>query len=245
MKPWFEVRDLYLPRAPHFTLHVEHLSLERGEVLAIVGPNGCGKSTLLLALAHILKPVQGEIRLNGHLPANDLAYRRQIALVLQDALLLNTSVWNNVTLGLRFRGLPRPEVRRRAEYWLERLGIRHLAHWPATKLSGGEAQRVSLARALALEPALLLLDEPFAALDAPTRERLYTDLQAIWRETQTTTLLVTHDLNEARRLGTRLGIMLAGRIVQMGAPEEVLARAAGEQVGAYLKHSHPKRAFNP
>lgn len=234
MTPWFEVHDLYLRRAPHFALQVDHLSLERGEVLAIVGPNGSGKSTLLLALAHILKPERGEIRLNGHVPTNDLAYRRQIALVLQDALLLNTRVWENVTLGLRFRGLPRLEVQRQAEYWMERLGIRHLAHWPAAKLSGGEAQRVSLARALVLRPALLLLDEPFAALDAPTRERLYADLQAIWRETPTTAILVTHDLDEAQRLGTRIGLMVGGRLVRVGCAQEIATsmeamRATGDR----------------
>lgn len=157
---------------------VDKLALARGEVLALVGPNGAGKTSLLLTLALLQKPTAGTVRFDGETANrhNLLALRRRLAVVFQEPLLLDTTVWGNVTTALRIRGVPRREANARAQKWLERFGIAHLARRPARHLSGGEAQRTSLARAFALEPEVLFLDEPFAALDLPTRNALLGEL---------------------------------------------------------------------
>ncbi len=230
------IRDLLIRRGGRLVLEVEDLSVHQHEVLAIVGPNGAGKSSLLLVLARLLHPGQGEILFNGKSAQGepDLAYRRRLALVLQDPLLFDTSVYENVASGLKFRGLPAKEIQPKVEIWLERLGISHLARRRANELSGGEGQRVSLARALVLEPELLLLDEPFGALDPPTRARLLEDLGQILPAAKTTTILITHDLKEAAKLADRVAVLLDGQIVQIGAPQEVFASPTNPEVAAFL-----------
>ncbi|MBN2148259.1 MAG: ATP-binding cassette domain-containing protein, partial [Anaerolineales bacterium] len=167
-----EIRNLNVRRGETVVLQTDCLDVKEGEVLAIIGPNGAGKSTLLLTLARLLKFDSGEITFRGQpmQTIRDLDYRRRIGLVLQDPLLLDTSVYENVASGLKFRRLPKPEIEQRCTHWLEQMGVHHLKNRPARQLSGGEAQRASLARAFALQPELLLLDEPFSALDAPTRQ---------------------------------------------------------------------------
>ncbi len=233
-----EIRDLLVRRGEHPALQLEHLAIENGEVLAVVGPNGAGKSTLLLTLARLLKPERGEIRFNGQQASaeSDTAYRRRIALVMQDPLLFDASVFDNVAAGLRFRGISKAEIRHKVPLWLERLGVRHLAKRRAGQLSGGEAQRVSLARALVLEPQLLLLDEPFSALDPPTRSRLLEDLGALLKETATTTVFVTHDLPEASQLAGRVAVIIGNRLRQVGDPEAVFASPADEEVARFVNH---------
>jgi ABC-type sulfate/molybdate transport systems ATPase subunit len=142
--------------------------------------------------------------------------------VLQRPLLRRGNVRSNVETGLRFRGVPRREAARRADAWLERLGIAHLANRRAHALSGGEAQRVSLARALVLEPRLLLLDEPFAAVDAPTRSELLADLRGTLRSTGAAALLVTHDWREAAVTADRIAVLCRGQVRQEGPCEDVL-----------------------
>ncbi|MBU4224370.1 MAG: ABC transporter ATP-binding protein, partial [Chloroflexi bacterium] len=236
MSALLEIRDLLVRREKQTVLEIDQLRVQEGEVLAVIGPNGAGKSTLLLALSRLIKPARGEIVFGEQsLEAqNDLEYRRRIGLVLQEPLLLNTSVFENVAAGLRFRHLPKDEIARRVETWLARLGISHLRDRPAAKLSGGEAQRVSLARAFAIQPQLLLLDEPFSALDAPTRSHLLADLQSLLAETGRTTIFVTHDLDEALLLGDRVAVLLAGRLRQCGKPEQVFAEPADADVAAFV-----------
>jgi len=120
------------------------------------------------------------------------------------------------------------------DHWLERLGVAHLAQRAARKLSGGEAQRVSLARAFVLQPELLLLDEPFTALDAPTRIRLLEDLKSVLTETRMTTIFITHDLQEANKLATRMAVMLNGHIEQSGIPQDVFNEPINECVAGFL-----------
>ncbi|MGH2537526.1 MAG: ABC transporter ATP-binding protein [Candidatus Promineifilaceae bacterium] len=235
-----EVREAVVQRAGRDVLMVPWLALVEGETLSLIGPNGAGKSTLLLLLAGLVRPSRGEVCSRGR-PLDQegrLAYRRRLALVLQEPLLLDRSAFDNVALGLRFRRLGRAVIRQRAAEWLARFGVAHLASRPARELSGGEAQRVSLARAFALEPELLLLDEPFSALDAPTRGRLRADFQAILAGRRVTTLFVTHDLDEALQLGDRVGVMLAGRLRQICPPAELLAAPTDADVAAFIGQAH-------
>ncbi len=234
MTALFEIHDLVIHRQGRPVLSLDRLTVEEGEILAVIGPNGAGKSTLLLALARLLQPTTGQILFRGQPILNDLAYRRRIALVLQDPLLLNTSVYNNVAAGLRFRRLPRSDIQQRVRDWLSRLQIDSLQDRPAPRLSGGEAQRASLARALVLQPELLLLDEPFGALDAPTRTRLIDDLHALLKSTATTTVFVTHDQDEAMLLGDRVAVLLDGRLRQIGTPEAIFSTPADAEVAAFV-----------
>jgi len=236
MTPLLEVRGLLVEREGRRVLELEHLCVERGEVLAVVGPNGAGKTTLFLALARLLKARGGEMVFDGR-PVGALApleYRRRIALVLQEPLLLDLSVRENVALGLRFRGLPQEEIDARVAPWLGRLGIAHMADRRAGQISGGEAQRVSLARAFVLNPELLLMDEPFTSLDSPTRARLIEELKTVLAETGITSIFITHELQEAVTLATRLAVMLEGRLCQVGTPREVFAAPISPQVAAFL-----------
>ena len=238
MTPLVQIHDLLVRRGEHRALQLEHLAIQNGEVLAVVGPNGAGKSTLLLTLARLLKPERGEIQFNGTQASaeSDTDYRRRIGLVMQDPLLFDMTVFENVASGLKFRGINKDEIRNKVPLWLERLGVGHLAKRRANQLSGGEAQRVSLARALILEPQLLLLDEPFSALDPPTRSRLLDDLGTLLKETATTTVFVTHDLPEAAQLAARIAVIINNRLHQVGSPEEVFASPAHEDVSNFVNH---------
>ncbi len=218
MTPLLEVRDLLVCRENQPVVEVDHLAVDQGNVLAVVGPNGSGKTSLILAIAHLLKPERGQILFNGEeiSEQQELHYRRRIALVLQEPLLFSQSVYENAALGLHFRGVPKEEITRRVDHWLNRLGITHLRDRRADKLSGGEAQRVSLARAFVLQPELLLLDEPFSALDSPTRRGLLDELNAILAETATTTLMITHNLQEAAQVSHHLAVIIGGKLRQTG-----------------------------
>ncbi|HEY3310831.1 MAG TPA: ABC transporter ATP-binding protein [Anaerolineales bacterium] len=236
MSNLIEIRDLKVSRDKRRVLEIGSLNVEKGEVLAVVGPNGTGKSSLLLTLAHLLRPESGALLWDGtSLDEQDsLSYRRRIALVLQEPLLLDLPVFDNVALGLRFRNVPGTVINAKVNHWLQRVGMAALRDRPGSQLSGGEAQRVSLARAFVLDPELLLLDEPFSALDAPTRLRLLDDLKSILAETGTTTIVITHDLQEAARLASRVAVMLDGCIAQIGSPNEVFANPASGEVAGFL-----------
>jgi tungstate transport system ATP-binding protein len=213
-----------------------YVDIYEGEVLAIIGPNGAGKSTLLLALSKLLEPEAGSIYFRGQSIEQiaDLKYRRQIALVLQEPLLLDTSVYNNIAAGLRFRGISKSEINQRIDEWLMRLNINHLKDRPASQLSGGQAQRVSLARAMVLKPTLLLLDEPFSPLDTPTRMALMQDLRTLLSDTATTTLFITHDQEQALFLGDRVAVLLDGKISQIGSPQTVFSSPVDSAVADFL-----------
>lgn len=234
--PLLAVRDLVVVRGGRRILTLDDLTIRAGETLAIVGPNGAGKSSLLLAVAGLLRPEGGTIAFHGKplSPRDSLAHRRRLGLVLPAPVLLSASVFDNVAMGLRFRGLSRTEIHRRVELWLERLGIAHLRDRPAGQLSSGEAQRTSLARALVLEPELLLLDEPFIALDTATRAQLLDDFERLTAGIATTRVLVTHHIHEAVRLGDRLAVLLDGRIRQVDTPERVLAAPVDADVARLL-----------
>lgn len=237
MTALIELRDVIVQRAGRETLQIGALDISAGEILAVVGPNGAGKSTLLLTLAKLLKPAAGQIHFNGNLfsKLNDLEYRRKISFVFQDPLLLDMSVEENVALGLKFRGLPKKDLQMRVNQWMKQLGIESLAKRRASQISGGEAQRVSLARAFILEPELLLLDEPFSALDPPTRMKLLVELSALLARDHRTAIFVTHNLNEAAKLGQRIAILIRGKLMQVASVEEIKAKPNHEEVAAFLR----------
>lgn len=232
-----QIRDLLIQRNGRDVLRIDALDIPRGETLVVVGPNGAGKSTLLLALGHLLEPARGEILFDGQsiLKLNELEYRRRISFVFQDPLLLDMTVEQNIALGLKFRSTPRAEVQERVGRWIKQLGIESLAKRRAGQLSGGEAQRVSLARAFILEPELLLLDEPFSSLDPPTRSKLLEDLSALLLENHRTAIFVTHNLNEAAKLSHRIAVMIGGMLRQVGIVKQIKSDPADETVKAFLQ----------
>ena len=226
-----EATDLVVERDGRAVVSVARLAVERGETVALLGPNGAGKTSLLLGLATLV-PTRGSLLVEGRAPSAE--YRRRIAVVFQRALLLDASVRANAELGLSIHGVAGPMRRRRADEALIQLGVAHLADRRARSLSGGEAQRVSIARALALDPDVLFLDEPFTGLDAPTRESLIADLARAIRGRAITTLFVTHDREEAISLADRVGILLRGRLRQVGTPEQVFATPADPELAAFV-----------
>ncbi len=233
-----EARELSVVLGGNKVLEVSMLQVLPNEVLVVIGPNGSGKTTLLLSLALLLKPATGTIFCQGQpvsYGSELLQWRRRFAVVFQESLLLDTTVWDNVTLGLRLRGVKREEIRDRALKWLERFGIASLEKRQARTLSGGEAKRVSLARAFALQPEVLFLDEPFAALDSPTRQALIEDFGSVLRETKVSTIMVTHDRNEALVLADRVAVLIGGHIRQIGNPEEVFSYPVDEEVAGFVE----------
>jgi NitT/TauT family transport system ATP-binding protein len=189
---------------------VENVSLEvgEGEFVAIVGPTGCGKSTLLSVVAGLLPPTSGEIR-TFHEPTKGLnpwvGYLFQ-----QDALLPWKTALDNVALGLIFRRVPTQEARQQAREWLAKVGLKGFENYYPHQLSGGMKKRVGLAQILILNPKILLMDEPFSALDVQTRNLMENELLRLWQEDRKSVLFVTHDLEEAVALADRVIVLSAG-----------------------------------
>jgi len=235
--PILEAKNIEVNRGRAILLQIPSLSIQEGEIFSLIGPNGAGKTTLLQTLSYLLEPFHGKILFKGEkINSNHsvLEYRRKLTMVFQEPLLFNTTVFDNVASSLRIRGMRKTEVRKRVIENLNRFGIEHLSRRSARTLSGGEAQRTSLARAFALQPQILLLDEPFSSLDPPTRESLLEDLEPILHQTQTTTLFATHDRLEALRLSNRIAVMDGGKILQIGSPEEVTNYPVNELVASFM-----------
>jgi len=234
--PTLEAHKLVVTRGRKEIVRVERFVVETGEVRVVIGPNGAGKSTLLRAL-NGLYPARGELSFEGVPVRNGRDrrnLRRRTAAVFQQPYLLATTVRGNVEVALRRRGFDGDEVRRRTGAALDLLGITHLAGRGRSGLSGGEAQRVSIARALAGDPVILFLDEPMAALDPPTRRGLIDDLERIFSAATTTVLWVTHDREEAAAVADSVTFLADGRVVQEGPRGEVFNRPASEAVAEYL-----------
>ncbi len=220
-----------------YVLNVEQLDILKGEVLAIVGPSGAGKSTLLRLLNFLESPSDGELsflgnRFTRHEQA-PLALRRQVTTVFQRPLLLNRSVWDNVSFGLKLRGIR--EWRQRTAAGLERVGLTHLSHERAASLSGGEVQRAALARALVLEPEVLLLDEPTANLDPYNVGLIEEVIRQINREQNTTLVLVTHNVFQARRLATRAALLLDGQVVELAETGRFFEAPCDPRTAAFVR----------
>ncbi|MBK8823186.1 MAG: ABC transporter ATP-binding protein [Anaerolineales bacterium] len=237
MKNIIEINDLLIQRNGRDALKIASLEIQRGETLAIVGPNGAGKSTLLLALARLIKPARGQMIFNGSpiSQMNDLEYRRRISFVFQDPLLMDMTVEKNIALGLKFRGTDKDETRTRVDRWSKAMGVESLLGRRAGQLSGGEAQRVSLARAFVLDPELLLMDEPFSAVDPPTRAQLLNDLSTLLSQEDRTTIFVTHNLKEAAQVGSRVAVIINGELKQVGTPMQIKENPVDVSVKDFLR----------
>ena len=204
------------------------LTVEAGSVVVLLGPSGCGKTTLLKMVNRLYEPTSGKIRIGGievhDLPAT--ALRRRIGYQIQQVgLFPHMTIAMNISVAPRLLGWDKPKIAERSEFLLDMVGLprEYLARFPR-QLSGGEQQRVGLARALAADPSILLMDEPFAAIDAINRACLQDELNAIHRKVKKTILFVTHDVEEAFRLADRIVIMKEGRLVQVGTPLEIVTR---------------------
>nr|WP_295985084.1 ABC transporter ATP-binding protein [uncultured Agrobacterium sp.] len=211
------------------------LGIDTGEMHVLLGPSGCGKTTLLRSIAGLVSPSSGSITLDGRridtLPPKD----RGIGMVFQHyALFPNMTVRQNLAFGLEQRRLAKKTIDDKISAVLETVSLSDRAERRPHQLSGGQKQRVALARALVLEPKLLLLDEPLSALDAQIRKRLRDELKRIQRESGLTSILVTHDQDEALSLGDRISVMNAGRIAQTASPQELYYRPADLFVAGFI-----------
>ena len=238
MNPYLQINNLAVLRDGNIVVQIDHMVVEKSDVVAIIGPNGAGKSSLLLSLARIIKPVTGsKVNLADDHGASvgDLEFRRKLALVMQEPLLVDASVRTNIMLGLRYRGMNEGTAERAVGFWAEKFKIEKLLDRPAQNISGGEAQRVSLARAFVLNPALLLLDEPFSALDPQTRRSILKDLKVVLAESQTTTLFVTHDLKDVAALADKVAVIWDGKLAQYGSWQDVTSQPATDEIRTYLE----------
>lgn len=227
MNPLIQLRDVLYKVGNKTILDIPEFDLHSGEFLGIMGPNGAGKSSLLKLLSFLENHSSGQILYRGEKVEADsisLQTRRKFSVAMQQSLLLDTSVFQNIALGLKLRNNPKKEIKEKTEMWMERFQITHLSKKNAQLLSGGEAQRVNLARAMIVEPEILFLDEPFSALDFPTKIKLMEDFKQITVQTGTTSVFVSHDLSEIQYLTTRLAVMMEGEIKQEGVTRKVLER---------------------
>jgi len=233
-----EIKGLEKKYNSKFSLSVDGLYLKNNKILTIIGPNGSGKSTLIRVLNLLEKPDRGAISFEGKNILDErvdkFAIRKKMAVVFQEPLLFNTSVYSNIIIGLKFRKIRLSTVRDRFEYFTEKLKINSILGRSIKNLSGGEKQRVSLARALILDPKLLLLDEPLANIDQQSRESLRSDLFEVLKKYGKSIIYVTHDRNEAMVLADHMAVMNEGRIEQFGQKEEVFRRPANEFVAKFV-----------
>ena len=201
------------------------LDIRKGELIALLGPSGCGKTTTMRAIAGLMSLHAGSISIDGVDMSRTPANKRGIGLVFQSyALFPHLNAFENVAFGLRLKKLPKPEIAIRVEEGLNTVGLSHLADRKPAEMSGGQQQRLSLARSLVMEPKVLLLDEPLSNLDARLRLEMRTELQRVQRDTGITMVFVTHDQSEALALADRIVLMKDGMIEQFGTPDDLYNR---------------------
>jgi putative spermidine/putrescine transport system ATP-binding protein len=225
---------------------VRELSLEiqKGETMVLVGPSGCGKTTTLRMTAGLEVPTSGRV-LFGDKDVTDLPpEKRGVGMVFQNyALFANMTVAQNIAFGLEMRGASRDRIRRQVMAMMNMMGITELATRKPTQLSGGQQQRVAFARALAIEPEYLLLDEPLTALDAKLRDNLRVELARLLDELDITALYVTHDLTEAMALGDRIAVMNDGQIQQCDTPRQIYHNPANAFVAGFIGRTNCYRGL--
>ena len=215
------------------------LCVEQGKCLALLGPSGCGKTTTLRCIAGFVTPTSGEITLDGHSVLGLPTHKRNVGLVFQDyALFPHMTVAENVAYGLKRRKVKSGQRKRRTAAALALVQLEGFEGRTPNQLSGGQQQRVALARALVVEPDVLLLDEPLGALDRQLRDQMQVELKRIQRESGITTIIVTHDQEEALSLSDRIAVMLDGRIEETGLPADLYRRPGSRAVMEFLGASN-------
>ena len=231
------VKDLCFARDGRTVLQIRALRFPSGTTTAVFGPNGSGKTTLLRLIAGLERPSKGEIRL-GHIPVGtDHLAGRHVAMAFQTPIFLRGTVHHNLDLALRLRAVSPPDRRARIEEALWECSVNHVLDRPARQLSGGEAQRVNLARALALRAGVTLLDEPLAGIDRIARTQLLADLPRLLETFASTTILVTHDREEAFRLADRLVVIVEGSVRAAGPKASVYAHPPDKETAELLGHT--------
>lgn len=212
------------------------LSVSSHEILALVGPSGCGKTTTLRLIAGLETPTSGSIHIDGKLSTQTPAKDRDVAMVFQQpALFPHLSVFDNIGFGLKLRKFPKTEIEARVREAAQFLGLVDKLPCRPHELSGGEAQRVSLGRALVRRPKLFLLDEPLSSVDAPMRKLLRQQILGLHRLLKVPMIYVTHDQREALAIGNRIAVMNRGELQQIGTPQEIREKPANEFVTEFFE----------
>jgi glycine betaine/proline transport system ATP-binding protein len=231
-----------------------NLEIEQGEIFVLMGLSGSGKTTVLRAVNGLNKVSRGKVSIRHGDKMEDVTRpeakklrklrNEAVSMVFQQfALLPWRTVRRNVELGLELRKMPAAEMKKQVDQWLEVVGLLPWAEKHAKQLSGGMQQRVGLARALVTNPDILLMDEPFSALDPLIRTKLQDELITLQRTVKKTIIFVTHDLDEALKIGNRIAIMKDGRVIQVGKPEDIVLRPATEYVAEFVQHMNPLTAI--
>ena len=234
-EPIISLRGLRVAYGSNEVLKGIDLAITPGSFVALLGASGCGKTTLLRTLSGFTPACGGSITVNGRDIQNEPPERRGMAMVFQSyALWSHMSVAQNIGYGLKLRRVPRDEIRRRVTEMLTMLGLDGFGERSVNELSGGQRQRVALGRALAVEPEILLLDEPLSNLDARIRLQMRHEIRSIQRQLGVTAILVTHDREEAMVMADRVVILDQGKIAQIGSPEEVYQRPATPYVASFM-----------
>ncbi|MBN1667655.1 MAG: phosphate ABC transporter ATP-binding protein [Anaerolineales bacterium] len=236
-KPVYRLQNLTKSYGQRMVLDIDALMIRKGEIHALVGPSGSGKSTLLRLLNFLEAPTSGSLEFAGLAYRSGteapLEFKRRVTMVFQRPMLLDRSVWDNVAYGLRLRG--QNDAHKPVLEALEEVGMTHLAKQRARTLSGGEAQRVSLARAIVLRPDVLLLDEPTANLDPYNVGMIEAIVKRINQQHGTTLVLVTHNIFQARRIATRVAFLLEGKVVESAGVEQFFTSPSDPRTAAFVR----------
>ncbi|MGF1718609.1 putative 2-aminoethylphosphonate ABC transporter ATP-binding protein [Vibrio kyushuensis] len=234
-QPYLNIENVVKKFGNFAALKQISLAIEQGEFVCFLGPSGCGKTTLLRAIAGLDLPTSGGIFQNGVETTFLPPEKRDFGIVFQSyALFPNLTVQENIAIGLKNQGISNPEALKKVEYWLDMIGLPTSGEKYPNQLSGGQQQRVALARALALSPGMLLLDEPLSALDAKVRTHLREEICKLQRKLGITTIMVTHDQDEALSMADRIVVMNHGVIEQVGTPKEIYQQPANRFVAEFV-----------
>ena len=230
-----DLKNLSIAYGRQTVIEAFDLNVAEGEMLSLLGPSGAGKTTILKAIAGLIEPSKGEIRVDGQVINHMAPERRNVVMVFQQPLLFPfMNVAQNITFGLKMQKIPGDLARQRMQRILALTQLNGLEARKVHELSGGQQQRVSLARALVLDPGILLMDEPLSHLDAGLRQIMRELIQDVQSETGVTTLFVTHDQAEALTLSHRVALILDGRLRQAGSPQDLFRRPSDPQVAAFF-----------